>query len=158
MNFQRHYVKPSKLGGTTPLDIFLVSSPGMTPLPCGIYSLPQRVDQLKFLLIFRMIPGIVPPCSEPRSSQNPFLCQTAEDITKHSPTCSWDLKYILLEASILLWSAQLGTMLRHLLWRSTNCDNCEIAFGTRTPRISRKQSSTCTSNKPNSLSKPLMSH
>ena len=34
----------------------------------------------------------------------------------------------------------------------------QIAFGTRTPRISRKQSSTCTSNKPNSLSKPLMSH
>ena len=58
-----------------------------TPLPCGICSLPQSVDQLKSLLVFRMMPGIVRPCSKPQSSQSPFLCETAEDITEHSATC-----------------------------------------------------------------------
>ena len=146
MNFQRYYVKPSKLGGTTPLDIFLVSSPGMTPLPCGICSLPQRVDQLKSLLIFRMMTGIVLPCSKPPSSQSPFLCQTAEDIREHSATCSWDPMDSLPEVSILLWSAQLGTMLSHLLWRSINCDFYEMRSATHRAPRSQKQHSTCTSN------------
>ena len=56
--------------------------------PCGICSSPQREDQLKSLLIFRIMPGIVLPCSKPPSSQTPFPCQTAEDITEHSATCS----------------------------------------------------------------------